>query len=240
MQRIVIFCSIILCQRRAWLHRIGNQPVVGNVHFDHGGGGFNSSICCRLIADLPVENNIVFCFRVQLRCALFDSVFGTDHGLKDLVINFDCLSCSLGFRQAFRDHDSDRITYIAHMFCRQSRPSPHIHRRTVFGMDHPAANNVADTVTGKLFSIKNSNHTGHHACGFAVDLLDFGVGVGRAHKCGKMHASHFVIIRITAHAGDESLIFLAQYPCADTFNSHKIFLHKSATMNGCSIYLFFS
>ena len=35
-----------------------------------------------------------------------------------------------------------------------------------------------------------------------------------------MHSGHFVVVRIAAFASDESLVFFAQHPCADTFNTH--------------------
>src|SRR5665213_2166151 len=89
-------------------------------------------------------------------------------------------------------------------------------------MDHPAADQVADLVVDDLPPGQHVHHARHlHRFG-AVDALHPGMGVRTADERGIGHAMEADIIHVAALAGDETLVFLANDPCANAFDSHDV------------------
>jgi hypothetical protein len=87
-------------------------------------------------------------------------------------------------------------------------------------VDHPAADQVADLIGGKLRPGQDRDHAGHAAGLRRVDILDVGVSVRRANKNRARFASPHDVIGILALAGDETDVFLAAHRRADPGRSH--------------------
>src|SRR5207245_6379326 len=116
--------------------------------------------------------------------------------------------------------DDNGVADIAHLIDRERRPGAHLHRRAVLGVDHPAADKIADPVGLELLAGQHANDAGHRLRLLHVDLLDLGMRVRAAHEHGMLHAGNHHVVDIAAAAGDEPLVFLARHASADTFDTH--------------------
>ena len=84
------------------------------------------------------------------RCAL--RLRGVDDGRKSLVVDHDRLRGVLRLSQRLSDHDRDVVAHIAHLALSEGRMRARLHGRAVLGMDHPAADQPADLVGGKIIA----------------------------------------------------------------------------------------
>src|SRR6266705_2116007 len=87
-------------------------------------------------------------------------------------------------------------------------------------MDHPAADQIADLVGGKLDSGENREHARHLGRGAGVNRFDRRVGMRRTKKIGIGLPRPIDIVGIVAGAGDEAAVFFAAYCGADTGRAH--------------------
>ena len=221
-EREMLFRGIVFGDRRARLHRVRHQPVVGDVERGHMGCALERGFRCGLVPDGPVVNDVIGCLRVKLRRAVRHRVAHIDHRRQFLIVDDDGFGGIAGLVARFGDHDRDGLADKAHGLRRHRRPRAHLHRRAVLGMDHPAADQVADLVIDDLPAGQHADHARHlHRFG-AVDALHPGMGMRAADERGIGHAMQADVIHIAALAGDETLVFLANDPCADAFDSHDV------------------
>src|SRR5205823_12924804 len=96
----------------------------------------------------------------------------------------------------------------------------HLHLRAVLGRDHPAANQVADLVGGKLDAGEHRKHARHRRGSLGFDALDPGMGVGRAQEIGVALARTIDVIGVMALARHEALILFAADRRADSRRIH--------------------
>ena len=68
-QRVVLFGRVVIGDRRARLHRIRRQAVVGEIEAHHVRGLGEGSLHGGFIAEVPVIDHVARGFRVQLRRA---------------------------------------------------------------------------------------------------------------------------------------------------------------------------
>jgi hypothetical protein len=108
----------------------------------------------------------------------------------------------------------------------ERRMRRHLHRRAVLGVDHPAADEIADLVGRKLRAVKDRDHAGHAGRLVDVDRFDRGVSVRRTDEIGIGLAGPVDVVGVVALAGDEAVILLAAYRGADPGCSHGIFLPR--------------
>ncbi|MGY3331422.1 hypothetical protein ACVILI_004439 [Mesorhizobium sp. USDA 4775] len=217
---------VVVAESRAWLHGIRHQPVVDDLHAGDMRRCLDRRVGRLGIADLPVEYQIVLGLGMDLRRALFERLGGFDDGLQFLVGDLDRLCRITGLPLGLGHDDDDGVTDIAHLVDGQRRPGAHLHRRTVLGMDHPAADEVADAIGLELLAGQHADDAGHGLRSLDVDLLDLRMRVRAAHEGGMLHAGNHHVVDIAAGAGDESFVFLARDPSADTFNAHQKFLPR--------------
>ena len=71
-EREMLLRRIVFGDRRARLHRVRHQPVIGDVERDHVGGRLERRIGGGLVADGPVIDHVARRFRMQLRRARRD------------------------------------------------------------------------------------------------------------------------------------------------------------------------
>ncbi len=172
------------------------------------------------IADLPVVDQVAVRLRVKLRRVALQRLDGVGYGVLLVIDDLDGLGGVAGLSLGLGDDDRHRVADIAHAVHRQRRPGAHLHRRAVLGMDHPAADEVADAVGLQFPARQNGDDAGHLLRRGHVDADDVRMRVRRAHEHGVLHSGHDHVVDIAPPTGDESLVFLARYPRADAFNSH--------------------
>src|SRR5207237_2928577 len=114
----------------------------------------------------------------------------------------------------------DMIADIADFAERQDRMRPGLHRRAVFRMDHPAADEAADLVLSDVLAGKYGDHALFGRPLRDVDVLDRGMRMRAAHEIGIDLALEINVIGIAPFAGDEAVVFLALYLGADSCLAH--------------------
>src|SRR5437764_14091093 len=139
-----------------------------------------------------------------------------------VVGDLDARGGGLGLLPGLGDDDSDVIADIADFAERQDRMRPGLHRRTVFRMDHPAADEAADLVLGDVFAGKYGDHPVFGRPLRDVYLLDRGMCMRAAHEISIDLALEIDVIGIAPLAGDEAVVFLALYAGADSCLAHDI------------------
>jgi len=100
------------------------------------------------------------------------------------VIDFDFLSRIARLRQRLGEHHRDRIADMAGLAIGERRMRRHFHRRAVLGMDHPAADQIADLVVGELDAGEHGKPRPASPRPLSVDGFYRGMRVRRANEVG--------------------------------------------------------
>ncbi len=126
-EREVLFRRVIIGDRRARLHRVRGEAVVGDVELDHIGGLGEGGIGRALVADHPVIDLVAGRFGVKLRRARLDR--GADVGDRRQLFVIDDHGLGRVARQVLGlgDHDRDGLADEAHGLRRHRRPCAHLH-----------------------------------------------------------------------------------------------------------------
>ena len=221
-QRQIIRARIIFADRRARLHRVGDQPVVDEVELGDVFGRGERRIGGGLVAKVPVVDGVVGGHFVDLRGARLGDGAKIHRRRQNAVIDDDFLRRLARLRISIGDDDGDVIADIAHLALRQHGMRPGLHRRTVLGMDHPAADEAADLVGGDVLAGEHGDDAGGGERGGRVDSVDRRMGVGRAQEMRISLSGAIDVIDITSLAGDETKIFLALDGGANAGRTHEV------------------
>ncbi len=143
-----------------------------------------------------------------------------DHGGQHLVVDLDLLGGIACLRQSFADHHRHRVADMVHRAGGERRMRRHLHRRAVLGVDHPAADQIADLVVGEIGAGEHRNHAGQFPGRSGIDALDFRAGVRRTHEHGAGLARPHHVIGILSLAGNKAEVFLAAHRRADPGRAH--------------------
>ena len=217
-EREVLRAGVVFADRDARLHRVGHQAVVDDVELGDVLGRLDRRVGRLGVAEMPLVDRVLRRDLVDRRRALRLGRIG--HRRQHLVVDLDLLGGVLGLRQRLGHHHRDRIADIAGLARRDRRMRRHLHRRAVLGMDHPAADQIADLVGRKLGAGQHRDHAGHSSRRGDVDLLDPGVRMRRAHEHRAGLARPADVVGVLALAGDEAEVFLAAHRCADPGRGH--------------------
>ena len=172
------------------------------------------------VAEVPLVDRVVGNVGVNLRRAWRLRLGRIDHRRQHFVVDFDLLRRVFALRDAFGDHHRDRIADAVHFAGGQRRMRRHFHRRAVLGMDHPAADQIADLVGGQIGAGEHRDHARHDLGHAHIDALDPGVGVLRAHEHRPRLARPHHVVGILPVACDEAEVFLAAHRRADPGRAH--------------------
>ena len=142
--------GIVFADRGARLDRVRHQAVVDDVELGDVLGRLERGVDRFGVAEVPLIDGVVRRDLVDLRRALLLRRGGIGDRRQHRVIDFDLLGGVARLRQRLGDHDRDRIADMAGLAVGERRMRRHLHRRAVLGMDHPAADQIADLVGGKL------------------------------------------------------------------------------------------
>ncbi|MCY1229087.1 hypothetical protein D9M72_414420 [compost metagenome] len=143
-----------------------------------------------------------------------------DHDGKLLVVDDDGLCRVTRLGHAIGNHDRHGVTDIAHSLMRERPPGAHLHRRSILGVDHPAADQVADAIGENLLAVEHVDDSRHALGRRRIHLQNLRVRMRAAHEHRIFHARHGHVVRIAALSGQEPLVFLARHPRANAFNAH--------------------
>ena len=88
-EREMLLRRIVIGDRRAWLHRVRHQPVIGDVERHDIGGRLERRIGRGFVADGPVIDHVARGFRMKLRRARLDRGVDIGGGRKFFVLDRD-------------------------------------------------------------------------------------------------------------------------------------------------------
>ena len=221
-ERKVFLGVVVFGDRRARLHRIRHQPVVGDVERDHIGRRLEGRVGGRFLADGPVVDHVAGGFRMQLRRARLDRGADIGRNRQFLIVHDDGFRRIASLVLGLGNHHRDRLSGEAHDFRRHRRPRAHLHAGAVLRRDRPAADQIADLVIDDLLSGQHPDHAGHALRSRDVDALDPGMRVRAADEMGVGQAHDLDVVDVAAAARDETPVFLAHYAGANALNTHRI------------------
>ena len=185
------------------------------------GGGSESGLGRALVADVPIVDRIVRRDVMHLRRARPGGRRGVESRRQHAVVDDDLFRRVLGLRVSVGDDDGDMIADIAHLALGEDGMGARLHRRTVLGMDHPAADQAADLVGGDILAGEDRHDAGRLARRRDVDPVEGGVGVRRAQEIGMRLARTVDVVDVMAFAGDETDVFAALYRGANAGRAHE-------------------
>ena len=140
--------EVVLRDRGARLHRVRHQAVIDDVELGDVLGRLESGFRAFGVADVPLINDVVRRDLVDLCGFLRGGEIGNRR--QHAVIDLDLFCRVARLRQRVRDHHRDRVADVADLTVRERRMRRHLHRRTVLGINHPAADQIADLVGGEI------------------------------------------------------------------------------------------
>ena len=218
-EREGILALVPFADRRAGLHRIGNEAIVDEVDLRDVLRRREGRVGRGLVAEMPVVDCVVRRDIVNdgSRRLRFREI---DDRRQDFVVDLDQFRRILRLRQGVGDDDGDMVAHIAHFALRKRRMRTRLHRRSVLGHDHPAADQPADA--GDVVAREDIDHTRRRLRGRRVDAADIGMRMRRPQEPGMRLARTVDVIDIAALAGDEPEIFLAAHRRADPRDTHGV------------------
>jgi hypothetical protein len=107
--------GIIGCVGAARLHGVGDLAVVDELQPGDVVGAGERLVSRLLVAELPVDAQIVRRLVMELRLALVERLGRVDAGLERPVLDLHQLSSALGLGRRLRDHHGDEIAHEAHL-----------------------------------------------------------------------------------------------------------------------------
>ena len=212
--------GVVFRDRRARLDGVRHQAIVDDVELGDVLGRLERRLDRLRVAQRPLIDRVLGRDLVNLRRAPLLSLARIGDRGQHVIIDLHLLGCVLGLRQSLGDHHRDRIAHVACLAVGERRMRRHLHGRAVLGMDHPAADQIADLVGGKLGAGEHGEHARPRRRRFGVDPLDARVSVRRAQKIRMGLARAADIVGVVAFSRDEALILFAPYRGADTGRAH--------------------
>ena len=159
-QRKLIIAGIVFGQRGARLDRVRHQPIVDDVELGDVLGGCKGRVDRLGIAEMTIRRS---CSSARYRGFAGPILPWPGRPPRAALRNRP----SLFLRRrapapAFRAITTATAspTWLTLSGC-QRRMRRHLHRRAVFGMDHPAANQIADFVAGQFGAGEHGDDTRH-------------------------------------------------------------------------------
>ena len=217
---VVVFRLVVVAECRARLHGVGHEAVVDDVHARHVRRTRDRRVGRLGVADFPVVDQVSVGFGMQLRRARLERGDCVSDRRQFVVLDRHGLGRVAGLALGLGHDDNHRVADIAHPVHRQRRPGAHLHGRAVLGVDHPAADQIADAVGLELTPGEHPDDARHGLRGRNVYALDGGVGVRAPHEHRVLHAGDDHVVDVAARAGDETPVLLARHAGADAFHSH--------------------
>ena len=224
--------GIVIADRDARLDRVRHQAVVDDVELGDVLGRFECGIDRLGVAEMPLIDRVVGRDVVDLRRAgLLRRRRIGDRG-QHRVIDFDFLRGVARLRQRLSEHHRDRIADMAGLAVGERRMRRHFHRRAVLGMDHPAADQIADLVVGEVGAGEHRDHARHRGRRFGVDGFYRGMRVRGANEISVGLARAGDVVGVVALTRDEALIFFPAHRGADPGSAHGIALRQLTPWKG--------
>ena len=218
----MLFGFVVFRDRRARLHRVRHQPVVGEFERHHIGGLAEGVLDRGLVAERPVVDHIARRFRMQLRRARLDRRANIGDRRQFLVSTTTASAASLLFLVS-------AITTATAWPTKRTVSGAIAGHAPIFigvpSLEVMAQPQIRLPILSSTISCPVSTPTTPGIFIAAeIDALYLGVGVRAADEMGMGHALKLDVVDVAALAGDETPVFLAHHACANAFNAHGLIL----------------
>ena len=219
-QRRLVSTRIILADRSPGFHRVGHHTVVDQFYLRYLMGRRKCRIHGRRITKFPVQGQIVrHLFMQQRRAGLVGTRCG-NYRRQFGIIHVDQFCAILGLRQSLSNHHSNGIAYETSLVDGQNVTRRHLGNFTAFTRDSHTTDQAADAVVDQILSHEHADHARRRFCGRGVDRVDGRVGMWRANQNRIGLPRSVDIVGVVAFTGQETVVFLALYACANSILSH--------------------
>ena len=212
--------GIEVAERDAGLHRVWDQPVVGQVQFHDLGSAGEDAIDHGLIANHPIVADVACHTVMHLDRVGLDGIGQVRDSGQVGVVDFQQFRGILRFLLRLRDHDGNRVADMPHLADRDHRMRRLRHWRTVLVVDLPAARDAAHALGRHVAADEHPHHARCRRRGGRVDAVDRGVRAVGPLDVGVKLAGPVDVVCIVALAAQEANVLLAANGCADAFESH--------------------
>ncbi|MGY4420380.1 hypothetical protein ACVWY2_002805 [Bradyrhizobium sp. JR6.1] len=208
-QRQMILLGVVLGDRGAGLHEIGNDARIDDGDLGYrmrlGEGGLGRA----LVADRDVEQQIAGLVRPHLRRALLHRIHQAGHRRQRRPLDVDGLDRVAGMIDGIGDHKGDGVADMAHLILGEDRIRRCGER---IGFEIEQARQAAEL--GDIGRGQDQRHAGHAAGLAGIDRVGR-VRMRRAQhqrvQCGR----RCNVVGIAALAANQSVILLASHTLSD-------------------------
>jgi hypothetical protein len=168
----LIAAGVIFGECRARLHRVRHQPIVDDIELGDVLGRFECGFSAFRIADVPLIDRVIRRDFVDLRGARLLRRGQVGDRRQHGVVDLELFGGVARLRQRLRNDNRDRIADVAGFAVSERRMRRHFHRRAVLGMNHPAADEIADLVGRELRAGQHRDTPGEAAAALlSIDLM---------------------------------------------------------------------
>jgi hypothetical protein len=212
--------AVVIADRRARLHRVGDQPVVGDLDLRDILGLGEGFVAGCPVAQFPIVAEVVFGIAPDLGRALRHGLSGRDASGQRLVIDDDLFGGVARLVTRFSDHHGDLIADMADGVGYENGMRGFDHRIAVAVRDLPAAGQPAEAGRDDIRAGEDRDHAGSRCRGLGVYASDFGMGVGRTEYPGMGLTRTVDVIRVIAQPSQEAVVLDTAYRDADSGVRH--------------------
>ena len=138
-----------------------------------------------------------------------------NHCWQNTVIDNNFFSGIFGLLKRISNHHGHMVAHVAHLALGKCRVGTGFHGRTVFGMDHPAADQTTNLVRCNILSRVNCEYAWHFQSSRVIHFFQGGMGMGRAHEEGIGLAGAVYVVCVIALTCYITVVFLAAHRCAN-------------------------
>jgi hypothetical protein len=216
-ERRAVTRRVVIADRVARLHRVGDDPVVDELERDRARGLREGGVRRLGVAHVvvPVEHHVAGDVRKELRRARRHRLLGGGDRRQPLVFDLDRLGGVARRRERFGDHERHRLADMPHVTDGQHRARRVVPRRPVAIVERRHAGEVAEAVGAHVLAGRDEQHAGHRPRRRRIDPLDPRMRHRRPQHEGPRHPRQDDVVRIAPAAGDEPQILVAPHGLAD-------------------------
>ncbi len=131
-ERVFPGATVIIANGSARFHRVGNQPVVGEIECYDTISCFQRGFGFCLVTKFPVKTCIVWGFLVNLRCIEGLCCCDIWRGLQNLIINLYQFSRGFRLKIGFSDDHGHMVSHIPDSVEGEDRVGTLLHGTAVF------------------------------------------------------------------------------------------------------------
>ena len=224
-ERVVARTAVVFADRRARLHRVGDQAVVDQVELGDQLGFGEGGVDRGLVADLPLVAGVGRRLVEQLGGSRLHRIGRFDRRRQHAVVDLDQLGRVLGLVARLGDDDRDRVADMAHLAPGQHRVRRLDHGLAMLVGDQPAAGQAADPGGRQIGAGEDRDDAGCRQRLRRVDGAQGRVGVRAPEQIGVGLARTIDVVGIVTLAGQEAEILLAADGGADAARGCGVIRH---------------